>query len=166
MNYCYTILFNIGNPSRESVEKIAIHWQVLFQQSFTSIGGIIAIPVIIHKSLCMGGDTVGLSELIQTALFTVGMATIAQSVIGIRWVNPSLYFKFFYNLSNAACSISLMIRGIRMWLYNLKYNHFWTCPKLFHLFEVILLPNQFIGFIAFIVYTWMRMLQGRPQDIF
>ncbi|XP_052682979.1 solute carrier family 23 member 1-like isoform X2 [Crassostrea angulata] len=55
-----------------------------FQQSFTSIGGIIALPVIIHKSLCMGGDTVGLSELIQTALFTVGMATIVQSVIGIR----------------------------------------------------------------------------------
>uniref|UniRef100_K1RH51 Uncharacterized protein n=1 Tax=Magallana gigas TaxID=29159 RepID=K1RH51_MAGGI len=51
------------------------------QQSFTSIGGIIALPVIIHKSLCMSGDTVGLSELIQTALFTVGMATIVQSVI-------------------------------------------------------------------------------------
>eukprot|EP00105_Crassostrea_gigas_P011086 XP_011426613.1 PREDICTED: solute carrier family 23 member 1 [Crassostrea gigas] len=57
-----------------------------FQQSFTSIGGIIALPVIIHKSLCMSGDTVGLSELIQTALFTVGMATIVQSVIGIRFL--------------------------------------------------------------------------------
>ncbi|XP_061185627.1 solute carrier family 23 member 1-like [Saccostrea echinata] len=54
------------------------------QQSFTGIAGAIELPIILHESVCMGDDTVGLSEWIGTALFTTGLATMMQSFIGIR----------------------------------------------------------------------------------
>ncbi|XP_056016271.1 solute carrier family 23 member 1-like isoform X2 [Ostrea edulis] len=42
------------------------------------------MPILLHKALCMNGDTVGLSELIGTTFFTIGLSTMAQSTIGIR----------------------------------------------------------------------------------
>lgn len=65
---------------------ICLHVFHVFQQALTATAGIISMPILLHKALCMNGDTVGLSELIGTTFFTIGLSTMAQSTIGIRYV--------------------------------------------------------------------------------
>ncbi|XP_005098105.1 solute carrier family 23 member 1 [Aplysia californica] len=55
-----------------------------FQHYLTAFGSTLSVPLILAGPLCMGGDTVGLSELIATMFFASGITTILQTSIGVR----------------------------------------------------------------------------------
>nr|KAG5698790.1 hypothetical protein BaRGS_032209 [Batillaria attramentaria] len=53
-------------------------------QFLTMFGSAFSLPILMSNSLCMAGDTVGLSQLISTVLFVSGIGTLLQTTIGVR----------------------------------------------------------------------------------
>lgn len=55
-----------------------------FQQFLTCFGATFSFPLLISGALCMGGDLVGLGELINTTIFISGLSTVLQATLGVR----------------------------------------------------------------------------------
>lgn len=55
-----------------------------FQQYLTAFGSTITVPFVLYKALCIAGDGVGLSQLINTIFFVSGVCTLLQTTIGVR----------------------------------------------------------------------------------
>ncbi|XP_041109881.1 solute carrier family 23 member 1-like [Polyodon spathula] len=54
------------------------------QHYLTAFGGIIAIPLILSKELCLEHDTLTQSHLISTIFFVSGLCTLLQVTFGVR----------------------------------------------------------------------------------
>ncbi|XP_033881263.2 solute carrier family 23 member 1-like isoform X2 [Acipenser ruthenus] len=54
------------------------------QHYLTAFGGIIAIPLILSKELCLEHDTLTQSHLISTIFFVSGLCTLLQVTLGVR----------------------------------------------------------------------------------
>ncbi|MGH0127995.1 UNVERIFIED_CONTAM: hypothetical protein FKN15_028575 [Acipenser sinensis] len=55
-----------------------------FTHYLTAFGGIIAIPLILSKELCLEHDTLTQSHLISTIFFVSGLCTLLQVTFGVR----------------------------------------------------------------------------------
>ncbi|CAI5785830.1 solute carrier family 23 member 1-like [Podarcis lilfordi] len=54
------------------------------QHYLTALGGLVAIPLILSKSLCLEHDTLTQSHLISTIFFVSGICTLLQVIFGVR----------------------------------------------------------------------------------
>ncbi|KAK7485848.1 hypothetical protein BaRGS_00022843 [Batillaria attramentaria] len=54
------------------------------QQFLTMFGATFSMPLLLEGFLCLKGDTVGVSSLIATVIFTAGLGTLLQTTFGVR----------------------------------------------------------------------------------
>ncbi|XP_076469690.1 solute carrier family 23 member 1-like [Babylonia areolata] len=54
------------------------------QQFLTMFGATFSYPLLMSKSLCVEGDSVGLSKVIATVIFVAGLSTLIQTTLGVR----------------------------------------------------------------------------------
>ncbi|XP_053109866.1 solute carrier family 23 member 1-like [Hemicordylus capensis] len=54
------------------------------QHYLTALGGLVAIPLILSKGLCLERDTLTQSHLISTIFFVSGICTLLQVIFGVR----------------------------------------------------------------------------------
>jgi len=58
---------------------------VLLSQHFlTALGGLVAVPLILAKDLCLQHDPLTQSYLISTIFFVSGICTLLQVLLGVR----------------------------------------------------------------------------------
>ncbi|XP_010835802.1 PREDICTED: solute carrier family 23 member 2-like isoform X1 [Bison bison bison] len=54
------------------------------QHFLTALGGLVAVPLILAKDLCLQHDPLTQSYLISTTFFVSGICTLLQVLLGIR----------------------------------------------------------------------------------
>ncbi|MEE6521708.1 hypothetical protein FKM82_020002 [Ascaphus truei] len=54
------------------------------QHYLTALGGLVAIPLILSKELCLTHDPLTQSHLISTIFFVSGICTLLQVLFGVR----------------------------------------------------------------------------------
>ena len=59
---------------------------VLFQQALESITGCMVTVLIITESICAGDNNLLLAQFLSTSVFLVGVATLLQTTLGMRYV--------------------------------------------------------------------------------
>ncbi|XP_076469674.1 solute carrier family 23 member 1-like [Babylonia areolata] len=65
------------------------------QQFLTMFGATFSFPFIMSKSLCIEGDSVGISKMINTVIFVAGLSTLIQTILGVRLpIIQSVSFSF------------------------------------------------------------------------
>lgn len=55
------------------------------QHYLTCFSGTVAVPFLLAEAMCVGRDQNTISQLIGTIFATVGITTLIQSTVGIRW---------------------------------------------------------------------------------
>ena len=68
-------------------------------------GGTVSLPLVITPAMCIGNDDVGKSEVISTAFFISGLATLFQTTFGTRFVHHLFPFSPLFR-SNVADLLS------------------------------------------------------------
>ncbi|XP_044539947.1 solute carrier family 23 member 2-like [Gracilinanus agilis] len=54
------------------------------QHYLTALGGLVAVPLILAKDLCLQHDPLTQSYLISTIFFVSGICTLLQVLLGVR----------------------------------------------------------------------------------
>lgn len=89
------------------------------QHFLTAMGGLVAIPLILSKELCLQHDLLTQSHLISTIFFVSGICTLLQVLFGVRQVNckkwdmqENLQMQFLCAQQPACCEVYLVLRVI------------------------------------------------------
>ncbi|XP_024901620.1 solute carrier family 23 member 1-like [Pteropus alecto] len=64
------------------------------QHFLTALGGLVAVPLILAKDLCLQHDPLTQSYLISTIFFVSGICTLLQVLLGVRKYNNSFITAF------------------------------------------------------------------------
>ncbi|KAM4035921.1 solute carrier family 23 member 1-like isoform 2-T2 [Anomaloglossus baeobatrachus] len=78
---------NNGNKLAYTVTDVPPWYLCIFlgiQHYLTALGGIVAIPLILSKDLCLTYDPLTQSHLISTIFFVSGICTLLQVLFGVR----------------------------------------------------------------------------------
>uniref|UniRef100_A0A3Q3X3K6 Uncharacterized protein n=1 Tax=Mola mola TaxID=94237 RepID=A0A3Q3X3K6_MOLML len=86
------------------------------QHYLTCFSGTIAVPFLLADAMCVGQDQNTISQLIGTIFTTVGLTTLIQTTLGVRWV-PIL------SLDRWKCPSEEEIYG--NWSIPLDTSHIW-----------------------------------------
>ncbi|XP_058047279.1 solute carrier family 23 member 1-like isoform X1 [Ahaetulla prasina] len=86
------------------------------QHYLTALGGLVAIPLILSKSLCLEHDTLTQSHLISTIFFVSGICTLLQVIFGVRL--PILQGGTFAFLTPSLAMLSLPLWKCPAWTNN------------------------------------------------
>ncbi|XP_015669936.1 solute carrier family 23 member 1-like [Protobothrops mucrosquamatus] len=86
------------------------------QHYLTALGGLVAIPLILSKSLCLEQDTLTQSHLISTIFFVSGICTLLQVIFGVRL--PILQGGTFAFLTPSLAMLSLPSWKCPAWTNN------------------------------------------------
>ncbi|KAB0344198.1 hypothetical protein FD754_021124 [Muntiacus muntjak] len=86
------------------------------QHFLTALGGLVAVPLILAKDLCLQHDPLTQSYLISTIFFVSGICTLLQVFLGIRL--PILQGGTFAFLAPSLAMLSLPTWKCPMWTLN------------------------------------------------
>ncbi|XP_062990741.1 solute carrier family 23 member 1-like [Elgaria multicarinata webbii] len=86
------------------------------QHYLTALGGLVAIPLILSKSLCLEHDVLAQSHLISTIFFVSGICTLLQVFFGVRL--PILQGGTFAFLTPTVAMLSLPNWKCPAWTQN------------------------------------------------
>lgn len=86
------------------------------QHYLTALGGLVAIPLILSKALCLEHDTLAQSHLISTIFFVSGICTLLQVLFGVRL--PILQGGTFAFLTPSLAMLSLPDWKCPAWTHN------------------------------------------------
>ncbi|XP_020391140.2 xan_ur_permease domain-containing protein isoform X1 [Rhincodon typus] len=86
------------------------------QHYLTALGGIVAIPLLLSRELCLQHDHITQSKLISTIFFVSGMCTLLQVLFGVRL--PILQGGTFAFLTPTLAMLSLPQYKCPEWTYN------------------------------------------------
>lgn len=71
--------------AQASTARSACPFSLLCPQHFiTALGGLVAVPLILAKGLCLQQDPLTQSYLISTMFFVSGICTLLQVFFGVR----------------------------------------------------------------------------------
>uniref|UniRef100_A0A8D2L0A7 Solute carrier family 23 member 1-like n=1 Tax=Varanus komodoensis TaxID=61221 RepID=A0A8D2L0A7_VARKO len=91
-------------------------WVACLLHYLTALGGLVAIPLILSKSLCLTHDTLTQSHLISTIFFVSGICTLLQVLFGVRL--PILQGGTFAFLTPSLAMLSLPDWKCPAWTQN------------------------------------------------
>ncbi|XP_067855241.1 xan_ur_permease domain-containing protein [Heptranchias perlo] len=86
------------------------------QHYLTALGGIVAIPLLLSRELCLQHDHITQSLLISTMFFVSGICTLLQVLLGVRL--PILQGGTFAFLTPTVAMLSLPKYKCPEWIYN------------------------------------------------
>ncbi|XP_067906838.1 xan_ur_permease domain-containing protein isoform X2 [Heterodontus francisci] len=86
------------------------------QHFLTALGGLVAIPLLLSRELCLQHDHVTQSYLISTIFFVSGICTLLQVLLGVRL--PILQGGTFAFLTPTVAMLSLPQYKCPEWTYN------------------------------------------------
>nr|XP_020667374.1 solute carrier family 23 member 1-like [Pogona vitticeps] len=99
------------------------------QHYLTALGGLVAIPLILSKALCLEHDTLAQSHLISTIFFVSGICTLLQVLFGVRL--PILQGGTFAFLTPSLAMLSLPGWKCPAWIHNASLVNT-TSPEFVH----------------------------------
>uniref|UniRef100_A0A670XPI0 Solute carrier family 23 member 1 n=1 Tax=Pseudonaja textilis TaxID=8673 RepID=A0A670XPI0_PSETE len=109
------------------------NYGISFLHYLTALGGLVAIPLILSKSLCLEHDTLTQSHLISTIFFVSGICTLLQVIFGVRL--PILQGGTFAFLTPSLAMLSLPSWKCPAWTNNASMVDP-TSPKFIDLWQV------------------------------